>query len=62
MVRKQNRKEDLIKQATHSFTNKIGVVCYGLCKDGNYYALTPVADKWVGIPEWAFCKHFEAYK
>ena len=62
MVRKQNRKEDLINQSTHSFINKIGVVCYGLKKESEHYALNPEHDKWVSIPKWAFNKYFTGGK
>lgn len=58
MVRKQNRKEDLTKQATHSFINKNGVMCYGLNKDDSFFALNESHDKWVNIPKWAFNKYF----
>ena len=58
MVRKQNRKKDLRKEATHSFINKIGVVCYGLIKGSEFFALSPEHDKWVAIPKWAFNKYF----
>lgn len=58
MVRKQNRKENLIEQATHSFINKNGVACFGLSKDECFFALSPEQDKWVCIPKWAFNKYF----
>jgi len=58
MVRKQNRKENLINQATHNFTNVNGVVCYGLVIVDDYFALNPELTKWVQIPKWAFIYYF----
>lgn len=58
MVRKQNRKENLTNQATHNFTNVNGVVCYGLHKEGVFFALNQEHNQWVGIPRWAFNYYF----
>ena len=59
MVRKQDRKEvGLIDEATHTFTNKMGVVCYGLKKDDVFFALNPEHTKWTSIPKWAFNLYF----
>ena len=59
MVRKQNRKENLIEQATHSFKNKNGVMCYGMHKSDDLYALNPEQTQWIRIPKWAFNKYFD---
>ena len=58
MVQKQNRQNDLRKEATHSFLNKNEVMCYGFKSEDGFFALSHEHDKWVAIPKWAFNKYF----
>ncbi|MDV7375758.1 hypothetical protein R4467_02070 [Acinetobacter baumannii] len=58
MVRKKDRKKaDLKREATFSFINVIGVECFLLEKDDDYFALNKELNQWIRIPKWAYKKY-----
>ena len=58
MVRKKDREKDLTMEATYSFENKIGTMCYGKFVDDQFFVLNPEKTKWVSMPRWVFNYYF----